>query len=206
MHKYTQALKISALAIVLSFGLSYVYAWTAPTATPPNGNISAPINTSAVSQTKAGDIAINNAGHFLDTGTTIPETPAGGSGAIALNGWPNFSDVAGNAVKLAGLTSADILSAQTGGGTSGVQTSMMTFWSGSATCPVGWTKAFTGVANMFYAVPYNGSTPLPLIIDGVNNTNANAGTVVLCTDGMTGVANLMWGGKLTNSSCTVCAR
>lgn len=47
MTKQTQsALKIIALAIVLSLGLSYVYAWTVPTATPPAGNVAAPLTAS----------------------------------------------------------------------------------------------------------------------------------------------------------------
>lgn len=46
------------LAIALSFGLSFVYAWTAPTATPPNGNVSAPLNTSATAQTKTGNLTV----------------------------------------------------------------------------------------------------------------------------------------------------
>lgn len=48
------ALKVITPTLVLSFGISYVYAWTAPTVTPPNGNVSAPINTSATAQTKVG--------------------------------------------------------------------------------------------------------------------------------------------------------
>ena len=50
--------KVSLLAIVLSFGLSYVYAWTAPTATPPTGNVSAPLNTSGTTQTKIGGLTL----------------------------------------------------------------------------------------------------------------------------------------------------
>ncbi len=57
-HNIISALKITTLALVLSFGLSYVYAWTAPTVPPPNGNVSAPINTSATAQTKAGDFTV----------------------------------------------------------------------------------------------------------------------------------------------------
>lgn len=52
------AFKITVLAIVLSFGLSYVYAWTAPSATPPTGNVSAPINTSGTAQTKTGGLTL----------------------------------------------------------------------------------------------------------------------------------------------------
>lgn len=52
------SLKVIALAVVLSFGLSYVYAWTAPTATPPTGNVSAPLNTSGIAQTKTGGLTV----------------------------------------------------------------------------------------------------------------------------------------------------
>lgn len=53
-------IKVSALAVVLSVGLSYVYAWTAPTTTPPAGNVSAPINTGGTAQTKAGALVVGS--------------------------------------------------------------------------------------------------------------------------------------------------
>lgn len=52
--KILTALKIITLAIVLSLGLSFVYAWTAPTMTPPGANVAAPINTGSTAQTKTG--------------------------------------------------------------------------------------------------------------------------------------------------------
>lgn len=52
------SLKVVTLAVVLSFGLSFVYAWTAPTQSPPAGNVSAPINTSATEQIKAGGLGV----------------------------------------------------------------------------------------------------------------------------------------------------
>lgn len=52
------ALKVTVLAIVLSFGLSYVYAWTVPTTVPPTGNVSVPLNTSGTAQAKAGSLGI----------------------------------------------------------------------------------------------------------------------------------------------------
>lgn len=78
------ALKVSTLAIVLSFGLSYALAWTAPSTTPPTGNVSAPINTSATAQVKDGDFTARflsaNSITFPD-GTT--QTTAGGNFAAA---------------------------------------------------------------------------------------------------------------------------
>ncbi|MDD5152936.1 MAG: hypothetical protein PHS95_03020 [Candidatus Pacebacteria bacterium] len=60
MKNITQGLKVVLLAILLSLGLSYVYAWTAPTQTAPSGNVTAPLNTSSTAQSKAGDLTISS--------------------------------------------------------------------------------------------------------------------------------------------------
>lgn len=98
MKKITQLFKITALALVLSFGLSYVYAWTAPTATPPGGNVTAPINTSITEQYKAGALGVEgvlkaytqlNTPKICLNSDSDPTTncitswPSGGGGAIA---------------------------------------------------------------------------------------------------------------------------
>jgi len=54
MKNILQSVKVATLAVALTIGLSYVYAWTVPTETPPNGNVLAPLNTSGTDQTKAG--------------------------------------------------------------------------------------------------------------------------------------------------------
>ncbi len=59
IKKIAQTSKIIAIATVLSFGLSYVYAWTAPTISPPGGNTAAPINTSTTAQVKDGGLSVN---------------------------------------------------------------------------------------------------------------------------------------------------
>ena len=41
-------------------GTVAVYAWTGPTAAPPNNNTPAPINVSGTAQTKAGNLTVNN--------------------------------------------------------------------------------------------------------------------------------------------------
>src|SRR3989338_1996118 len=58
MKRYIQPLKTILLAIIFSFGVSFVYAWTGPTATPPGGNASAPINTSTNTQYKDGALGV----------------------------------------------------------------------------------------------------------------------------------------------------
>lgn len=67
MKNISQSLKVVMIALVLSVGISYVSAWTAPTVTPPNGNVSAPINVSGTAQAKAGTLGVGAA--------TIPSDP-----------------------------------------------------------------------------------------------------------------------------------
>lgn len=82
------AIKVSALALALSFGLSFVYAWTAPTQNPPAGNVSAPINTSATAQTKAGGLTVG--GLTLPAGSTITGGGANSTyGSLTVNGSKN---------------------------------------------------------------------------------------------------------------------
>ena len=84
MKNIFQSVKIIVLAVVLSLGLSYALAWTAPTATPPTGNVSAPINTSDTEQTKNGPLNVVNS-----VNSTYPNI-----GTFAFNGTsgvPHFS-------------------------------------------------------------------------------------------------------------------
>lgn len=57
MKPYTQTLKTIFLALILSFGISFVYAWAGPTGTPQNSNAPAPINTS-IDQYKNGALGV----------------------------------------------------------------------------------------------------------------------------------------------------
>ncbi|MEI6480504.1 MAG: hypothetical protein WCO12_03230 [bacterium] len=54
MKNLSQTLKSLTIALILVGGISYVFAWTGPSTTPPNGNVSAPINVGSSDQTKAG--------------------------------------------------------------------------------------------------------------------------------------------------------
>ncbi|MBX4216066.1 hypothetical protein KW797_03900, partial [Candidatus Parcubacteria bacterium] len=44
------------VALILSLGVSYVYAWVGPTATAPAANVAPPLNTGSVAQVKSGGI------------------------------------------------------------------------------------------------------------------------------------------------------
>lgn len=81
-------IKVTTLAIILSFGLSFVYAWTAPTATPPAGNVATPINTSTTAQTKVGGLTVG--GLTLPAGGTITGGGANSTyGSLTVNGSKN---------------------------------------------------------------------------------------------------------------------
>ncbi|MEK7567368.1 MAG: Hint domain-containing homing endonuclease [Patescibacteria group bacterium] len=60
ISKFSQTLKTVFLALVLSFGVSIIFAWTGPTQAPPNGNTSEPINISSVTQVKSGGFGVGN--------------------------------------------------------------------------------------------------------------------------------------------------
>lgn len=92
--KIFNAIKVSALALALSFGMSYALAWTAPTVTPPGGNVAAPINTSITAQTKVGNLSIwDLVSNSLTTNAlTIPGAVAGQvltANAQGTAGWSN---------------------------------------------------------------------------------------------------------------------
>ncbi len=103
-------IKVIALALLLALGISYVSAtshtWTGPTATPPNNNVSAPINTSATAQTKAGALTVGGlripttagTGKVLTsndngTGSWLPPAGGGGGGTFGQPFWvtPTYS-------------------------------------------------------------------------------------------------------------------
>jgi hypothetical protein len=62
----------------VAFGAVSAMAWTAAPASPPSNNVSAPINTSATAQTKAGTITINGAGNLQ----VLPTSNASWAGNI----------------------------------------------------------------------------------------------------------------------------
>lgn len=65
---------VITLGAVLGVSLQFVKAWTEPTATAPNGNVGAPINTGSTPQIKAGALQVNS---FIVSGnTTATPSPA----------------------------------------------------------------------------------------------------------------------------------
>ncbi|HEY4499233.1 MAG TPA: hypothetical protein VJH94_04200 [Candidatus Paceibacterota bacterium] len=67
-HQALDTGKIIALALALSIGVSYLFAWTGPTAPPPEGNVAAPVNVGSNAQAKLGGLSLGT--------TVLPVAPA----------------------------------------------------------------------------------------------------------------------------------
>lgn len=70
MKNFSQTLKSLVLALILVGGLSYVFAWTGPSTTPPNGNVAAPVNTGSVGQVKTGYLGVSDLIAITSTAST----------------------------------------------------------------------------------------------------------------------------------------
>lgn len=85
------------LGLFVAGGTHFVLAWTAPGSNPPNGNVSGPITTSSVDQSKAGSFLVTGSGKRISapsfclpgtapTGGCITQWPSGGSSLWTKNG------------------------------------------------------------------------------------------------------------------------
>lgn len=59
---FNQLFVILFVLFAILIGASYLFAWTGPTATAPNGNVSAPINVGSSSQVKSGGLWVASLG------------------------------------------------------------------------------------------------------------------------------------------------
>jgi hypothetical protein len=93
MKLATESVRQIIIGVVLSFvlvaGVSYVYAWTGPTAQPPNNNTPTPINVSATNQIKTGGLWVGSLG--VDGGVTVGTvvtSPRYCIGTSCITSWP----------------------------------------------------------------------------------------------------------------------
>ena len=98
MNKIIKTTKLTILSLAFFFGFSYVYAWTAPTVNPPNGNTAAPINTGVTPQVKTSQLTASgfdmpansyykyNGANFAMASTALYNYFTGGSGNLTMTG------------------------------------------------------------------------------------------------------------------------
>lgn len=118
--------QVVTLGLIVGLGLQFAQAWTAPTASAPNGNVSGPITTSGDSQNKQGILGLGGLGV---TGATNLNgiTTIGAAGTLKLVGKANCDlktnasgdTVCGPADGNGDITDVTAGTGLTGGGTSG---------------------------------------------------------------------------------------
>ena len=150
MHtKFFRTLAVSLLALSLS--TSVAYAWTAPTATPPAGNIDEPINTSDKLQIKAGE--------FRSGWATIWDLLVTGPAQFGTATTPASVTVFGN-MGITDTTTTANLKLTTGAGVNKWLTSDATGKASWATLPVSATyTAGTGLSLAGNAFSLNTANP-----------------------------------------------
>jgi len=94
LSKVKESIKVAAIALVITLGVTYAYAaWVGPTAAPPNNNVSAPVNIGAIDQVKDGGLGVNSLAVFgngsfsgyAQVGTTASVCSAGLDGTLRFN-------------------------------------------------------------------------------------------------------------------------
>jgi len=101
MKNIIQSLKVVALGLMLAIGLSYAFAWTAPTGNPPSGNVSAPVNVGGNLQTKAGDLWSDNflgsqGGGYFGGDLEVENGKGITLGGVYMTDWPSGGGISGS--------------------------------------------------------------------------------------------------------------
>jgi hypothetical protein len=144
LKKITSSIKIIFLATIIAGGMNYLMAWTGPTATPPGGNVPAPLNVAYDNpqQAKLGGLQLN---------TGFPNADIVGLsvfGKSIFNGAIQITTGAGTNKVLTsdGLGNATWVTPSSAGSGGGVPNHIVTFgFTGSAAnwrVPAGVTKVF----------------------------------------------------------------
>ena len=157
--------------LVICFGVAfYIIAWQEPSQTAPEGNISTPINTGSLPQSKSGRISatefydVNDSNYYLNPDGSSNLSGDLNVGNIVIKKDGSISTNL-NADKVDDLNAADLL-AQSGGGATmvtwgGQQMGSCTSAEGCTTmniapglnapaCPSGWTEAYAGYGPTFF--------------------------------------------------------
>lgn len=92
MQLLSRVFPVAAFAAVALFAAAPISAWTGPTASPPNGNVSAPVNVGSTGQVKQGDLGVLGS---LGVGTPSPAVKLDltGGNLIVRNTWGSSDNV-----------------------------------------------------------------------------------------------------------------
>lgn len=86
MNFFKTASRISAVLALTFIAVAPVAAWTGPSTAPPGGNTAAPINSSGMTQTKAGYLGVN--GGYTGGYYPFSVSNTGASSWTAIFNWP----------------------------------------------------------------------------------------------------------------------
>jgi hypothetical protein len=84
--KILETIKIVAFGVFLSFGISYVYAWTAPTGSFPTNNAPQPVNVGSSNQVKTGSLGVGPLAVYGDSILNYQNTSTSQSNSVTVSG------------------------------------------------------------------------------------------------------------------------
>ncbi|MCC7331043.1 MAG: hypothetical protein IT232_00400 [Flavobacteriales bacterium] len=96
--------KIIILSTIVVLGASYIYAWTGPSNSAPNGNTPAPLNIGSGYQIKSGTLAL--------TGLQADGLTAAATAFFVGNGKVRIQDLAGTSTRMVVVNEDGVLSTQ----------------------------------------------------------------------------------------------
>lgn len=198
MQVYALGLVIG-VGLVVGIGLQVAQAWTAPSGSPPdNGNISAPITTSSVLQTKMGSFGTN--GNLIVIGTIdttgkIVNNWTSSNWDVWLQGGSISATGGARNLAVAGNTFNDTLYINYQGEYAGGTVIPKICFPDTANCRTSWPSGTGGVQSISAGAGIT-LTPNPI---------TNTGTVAVNATSLTGCGNATTGKVYWNGSRFACA-
>lgn len=133
----------------LAFSASVAAAWTGPAGSPPNNNVSAPLNVGTTAQDKNGNIGVNGLAVF---GNSLL------GGSVGSNAYLNFGGTSGTGGYGIWDNNGTLEFKNSGGSWASLQGTIYNYCSGTGSCGSGGTISGSGSTN--YVPRWTGATAL----------------------------------------------